>query len=88
MRIGIISSDETLYSTRRLYDAAKERGHDVSVVDYLLCYMNITSNKPSINYKGKSIDSFDAIIPRVSPERTFYGASIVRALFQFDLTDL
>lgn len=80
MRIAILSQNQNLYSTQRLFEAAKDRGHDIEVVNYLRCYMNITAKKPSIHYKGADLDIFDAIIPRISPRRTFYGTAIVRQL--------
>ena len=46
VKIGILSRKESLYSTRRLVEAANERGHDVAVIDHLRCYMNITSRNP------------------------------------------
>lgn len=78
MKIAILSRNAALYSTRRLLDAATQRGHDVQVIDYLRCYMNITSANPSIHYKGEELAYFDAIIPRIGANRTFYGTSIVR----------
>lgn len=83
LKIAILSRKETLYSTRRLYEAAEARGHEVQVIDYLRCYMNITAKKPSIHYKGEQIEPFDAIIPRIGAKRTFYGTAIVR---QFETT--
>lgn len=78
MRILILSRDAELYSTERLKQAALKRGHKVEVIDYLRCYMNITSRKPSIHYKGKALPRADAIIPRISAKRTFYGTAVVR----------
>ena len=78
MNIAILSRNEDLYSTRRLMEVANERGHDVSVIDYARCYMNITSESPSVHYKGTELMPFDAIIPRISPKRTFYGTAVVR----------
>ena len=78
MKIAILSRKETLYSTRRLQEAAESRGHDVQVIDYLHCYMNITAKKPSIHYKGERLPQYDAIIPRIGAKRTFYGSAIVR----------
>ena len=78
MKIAILSRKEELYSTSRLKEAAIERGHDVQIVDYLRCYMNITAKKPSIHYRGEILTQFDAIIPRIGAKRTFYGTSIVR----------
>ena len=80
LKIGILSRDQNLYSTRRLKEAAEERGHHVEVIDYLSCYMNITSSKTSIHMKGTEISELDAIIPRIGANRTFYGTAIVRQL--------
>ncbi len=84
MRIAILSRKESLYSTRRLKEAALERGHDVAVIDYLSCYMNITSSKTSIHLAGKELPEFDAIIPRIGAKRTYYGTSVVRQLELMD----
>jgi ribosomal protein S6--L-glutamate ligase len=82
VKIGILSRKPELYSTSRLVEAAKARGHEVYVVDHLRCYMNITSHHPSIHYMGKKLDSFDAVIPRVGASTTFYGTAVVR---QFEM---
>ncbi len=81
MRIGILSRKESLYSTERLVTAAKERGHDVEVVDYTRCYMNITSSNPQVLLAGESL-RYDAIIPRIGASLTFYGTAVVR---QFEM---
>lgn len=81
MEIGILSRRSSLYSTRRLREAAHERGHGVRVVNFLRCYMNITSGEPHVAYVGEHLD-FDAVIPRVGSSYTFYGTAIVR---QFEL---
>lgn len=81
MRIGILSRNPKLYSTKRLVEAAKERGHEAKVVDVLRCYMNITSNKPQIFYKRKGVKEklqFDAVIPRIGASVTSYGTSVLR----------
>ena len=81
MKIGILSRRSSLYSTSRLVEAAKEAGHEVHVVDYLRCYMNITSHRPQVLFAGKPLD-FDAIIPRIGASHTFYGTAVVR---QFEM---
>ncbi len=82
MKIGILSRKKELYSTRRLVEAAEERGHSVRVIDPLRCYMNISARRPSIHYKGEPLDGFDAIIPRIGASVTFYGTAVVR---QFEM---
>jgi ribosomal protein S6--L-glutamate ligase len=78
MKIAILSQDATLYSTQRLKEAGEARGHEMRVINYLRCYMNITSHKPSVMYQGKPLENFDAIIPRIGASKTFYGAAVVR----------
>lgn len=81
MKIGVLSRNSKLYSTRRIMEAAKERGHDARVVDILKCYMNITANNPTVHYKsGSSPETleFDAVIPRIGASVTAYGCAVLR----------
>lgn len=82
MNIAVLSRKSSLYSTRRLVEAAKQRGHSVEVIDYLRCYMNIAAHKPRVIYRGRALDYFDAVIPRIGASHTFYGAAVVR---QFEM---
>ncbi|MDC0718186.1 30S ribosomal protein S6--L-glutamate ligase [Nannocystis bainbridge] len=82
MKIAILSRDGSLYSTSRLREAAEHRGHEVQVVDYLRCYMNITSSRPHVVYHGEDLRDVDAIIPRIGASNTFYGTAVVR---QFEM---
>jgi ribosomal protein S6--L-glutamate ligase len=82
MKIGILSVDPELYSTRRLRETAARRGHAVAVIDPLRCYMNITANNPTIHYGGYEVRGLDAIIPRIGASITFYGTAVVR---QFEM---
>jgi len=81
MRIGILSRNSKLYSTNRLVQAAKVRGHEALVVDVLKCYMNITTNNPTVIYRsrGESVElQFDAVIPRIGASVTTYGCAVLR----------
>lgn len=78
MRIAILSRSASLYSTRRLVEAAQNREHIVEVIDTLRCYMNIASHKPSIHYGGKRLEGIDAVIPRIGASITFYGTAVLR----------
>ncbi len=80
MKIAILSRRQDIYSTHRLVEAAKNRGHEAEVIDTLRCYMNVTSSHPSIHYKGKELPHYDAVIPRIGASVTFYGAAVVRQL--------
>lgn len=82
MKIAILSRNPKLYSTRRLVEAAEARGHEVHVLDVLRCYMNITSLKPEVHYKGEILTGYDAVIPRIGASVTFYGTAVLR---QFEM---
>jgi ribosomal protein S6--L-glutamate ligase len=84
MKIAILSRSSSLYSTRRLKEAAIGRGHEVVVVDYLRCYMDITARRPKVLFRGAEV-SPDAVIPRIGATYTFYGAAVVR---QFEMADV
>lgn len=90
MKIGILSRKASLYSTNRLVEAARERGHDVRVVNYLRAYMEINEERPRVLYQDLVQDrnaveeelDFDAVIPRIGASYTFYGTALVR---QFEM---
>lgn len=70
-------------STRSLYKAATERGHNVRVINAALCYVEVDSAEPKVWYEGEDISkSFDAIIPRIMPNLTTYATAILR---QFEM---
>ena len=82
MKIAILSRKKSLYSTRRLIEAGKDRGHKVQVIDTLRCYMNITSFRPEIHFNSEALTGFDAVIPRFGASITFYGTAVLR---QFEM---
>lgn len=82
MKIAILSRDGTLYSCKRLREAAIQRGHLVEILDPLSCYMNINPAASSIHYKGRKLPHFDAVIPRIGTAITFYGTAALR---QFEM---
>jgi ribosomal protein S6--L-glutamate ligase len=77
LKIGILSRNKKLYSTKSLFDACVRRGHEPRVIDYLKCHMNITSHRPKI-YLGDEELHFDAVIPRIGASRTFFGTAVIR----------
>jgi ribosomal protein S6--L-glutamate ligase len=81
MKIAILSRSVSLYSTQRLREAALDRGHEVAVVDYLRCYMEISARKPKVLFRGEEVRP-DAVIPRIGATYTFYGAAVV---LQFEM---
>jgi len=82
VKIAVLSRNSKLYSTRRLVEAGREKGHAVEVVDYLKCHMNIASMRPSIFKGDEELKDIDAVIPRIGASHTFFGTAVVR---QFEM---
>jgi ribosomal protein S6--L-glutamate ligase len=85
MKIAVLSRNAQLFSTRRLIEAGAERGHDMRVIDPLRCYMNIATHNPEIHFKGRKLENFDAVIPRIGASVTFYATAVLR---QFEMIDV
>jgi ribosomal protein S6--L-glutamate ligase len=81
MKIGILTRQPG-YTVRRLREAARARGHEVRVIKYPECYVEIEQDKPEVRYRGKSLNDLDVVIPRILPGMTGYGTAIVR---QFEM---
>jgi ribosomal protein S6--L-glutamate ligase len=82
MKIAILSKGPGNYSTKRLKEEAIKRGHEIEVINYILCEARIEQSKPIILYQGEELKGFDAIIPRIASSYTRYGSAIVR---QFEM---
>src|SRR5690349_17264857 len=82
MKLAMLARNAGLYSHKRIVAAARARGHEIEVIDTLRCYMNIASHRPEVRYRGRSLDGFDAVIPRIGASVTFYGLAVLR---QFEM---
>ncbi|HEY1785454.1 MAG TPA: 30S ribosomal protein S6--L-glutamate ligase, partial [Pirellulales bacterium] len=82
MKVAILSRKPSLFATERLRAAGLARGHEVQVIDYLRCYMNISAVRPTILYRGVTLPEFDIVIPRIGASHTVYGTAVVR---QFEI---
>ena len=84
MRILILSRRATLYSTRRLVDAAAALGHEAVVVDPLECWLVCGRREPSVYYGAsrRKVAGFDVVVPRIGSSITDYGLAVVN---QFDM---
>ena len=82
MKIALLARNASLYSHKRLIEAAQDRGHVIEVINTLRCYMNIASHRPEIYHNGKKLTGFDAVIPRIGASVTFYGLAVLR---QFEM---
>jgi ribosomal protein S6--L-glutamate ligase len=82
MKIAMRARNPNLYSHKRLVEAAQQRGHSMDIINTLQCYMNITSHRPELRYKGGILTGYDAVIPRIGASVTFYGLAVLR---QFEM---
>lgn len=82
MKIAVLSRNSELYSTQRLVDAGRERGHEMHIIDHLKCNIEIEKSGPSLYYGDQYLENFQAVIPRIGASVTFYGTAVVR---QFEM---
>ncbi len=85
MKLAILSRAPNAYSTQRLVIAARERGHDVRVLNTLRFAIDLSGDEPDFQYRGMPLDDFDAILPRIGASITFYGLAVVRQFEQMDV---
>ena len=82
MKIAMLARNPDLYSHKRIKEAAEQRGHELDILNTLKCYLNIRSNNSQLFYKGKVLEGYDAVIPRIGASVTFYGLAVLR---QFEI---
>ena len=82
MKIAILSRGPRLYSTKRLRQACKDRGHDVKVLNSMDFSIDVEKGYPDLIYKNRRLPNYDAVIPRIGASITFFGTSIVRQFEQ------
>ena len=78
----MLARNPDLYSHKRLVEAAEAKGHRIDIVNTTQCYVNITSQRPQLLYKGAALTGYDAVIPRIGASITFYGLAVLR---QFEM---
>jgi len=85
MKIAILSRSPRAYSTRRLRQAAEERGHRVKVLNTLRFGIDLQPGNPDIYYRGKQLSDYDAVLPRIGASITYFGTAVVRQFEQLDV---
>ena len=80
MKIAILSNGPGNYSTKRLREVAKARGHTVRIIKYKECYASIEQNNPVVSHRGEDLSGYDAMVPRIASYMTRYGTAIVRQM--------
>ena len=85
MKLAILSRAPNSYSTKRLKVAALDRGHTVKVLNTLRFAIDLASEEPDLQYRGKPLSDYDAIIPRIGASITYFGTALVRQFEQMDV---
>ncbi len=85
MKLAVLSMSPRCYSTRRLVQAAKDRGHKVRVLSTLRCALGLKEGEPNLFYMSKELPDYDAVLPRIGASITYFGTAVVRQLEQMDI---
>ena len=85
MKLAILSRAPNAYSTRRLRVAALDRGHEVKVLNTLRFAIDLSGDEPDLQYRGRRLSDYDAILPRIGASITYFGTAVVRQFEQMDV---
>lgn len=85
MKLGILSVSPGCYSTRRLREAAVQRGHEVKVLNTLKFAIDLEQGNPDLYFRQKQLSSYDAVLPRIGASITYFGTAVVRQFEQMDV---
>ena len=85
MKLAILSRAPGAYSTQRLRSAALQRGHDVRVLNTLRFAIDLSGDDPDLQYRGRPLSDYDAILPRIGASITYFGTAVVRQFEQMDV---
>ena len=85
MRLAILSRSLKAYSTRRLKEAALDRGVDVKVLDTLKFAIDLKRGAPDLYFRQKQLRAYDAVLPRIGASITYYGTAVVRQFQEMDV---
>ena len=85
MKLAILSRAPQAYSTQRLVAAAEQRGHQVRVLNTLRFAIDLSGPDPDLQYRGKPLSDYDAILPRIGASITYFGTAVVRQFEQMDV---
>ena len=85
MKLAILSCSRNCYSTRRLREAAEQRGHKVKVLNTLKFAIDVEEGSPDLHYRRKPLSHYDAVLPRIGASITYFGTAVVRQFEQMDV---
>lgn len=81
MLVYILSRNENLYSTKRLFEEALNKGLGITKsYHYLKCTIEIMKNELVVNYEGEILKVPDAIIPIIWSKENIFWCSNSKTL--------
>jgi ribosomal protein S6--L-glutamate ligase len=80
VHLTILSRSTAIYTTRRLVEAARGRGHRVRVLDPVQVEMGLGGTTPALFYRRGRFPRTDAVIPRIALSVNPYGLAVVNQL--------
>ncbi len=80
MKVVILSRSPTIYTTRRLAQAARARGHQARVIDPLEVEMGLGGAAPALYHRARRFPRPDVVIPRIGLSISQYGLAVVNQL--------
>ena len=85
MKLLILSREAKSYSTRRLVEACKTKGHKARVLDTLKFAIDLEEEDPDLYFRQKRISTYDAVLPRIGASITYFGTAVVRQFQQMNV---
>ena len=85
MKLAILSCSPKAYSTRRLKEAAEQRGHKARILNTLKFAIDLDRGNPDLYFRQKPLSTYDAVLPRIGAYITYYGTAVVRQFQEMDV---
>jgi ribosomal protein S6--L-glutamate ligase len=80
MHLTVLSRSAGIFTTRRIVEAARARGHVARVVDPMQVEMRLGQDGPEIFHRGRDFPATDVVVPRIAPSVSQYGLAVVNHL--------
>ncbi len=80
MRIGVLCRDETLHGVRRISESARNRKHQVQVLDPYRFLLKLNEGGMSLEFRGLPFSGADVFLPRLGANISEHSLALVRHL--------
>ncbi|HTP24850.1 MAG TPA: RimK family alpha-L-glutamate ligase, partial [Anaeromyxobacteraceae bacterium] len=80
MHLTILSRSPAIFTTRRLVESARARGHRAHVLDPVQIEMGLGGTRPALFYQQARLPRTDVAIPRIALSISQYGVAVVNQM--------